>query len=234
MAEIKNKFHNFIKEKIKFPAFKKIVTILIGTAILSFGLHNIHQQTNITEGGVLGMILLLNYWFEITPALISPVLDIICYIFAFKALGKEFIKTSAISTLSLAGFFLLWEQFPPILPNLSNHPLIAAVAGGMFVGVGVGLVVRQGGSTGGDDALALAISKITGCNISIAYLATDISVLLLSLTYIPFKHIIFSIITVSISSLVIEFIKDFPISEIEHTKNEKNNPTKENKISKEA
>lgn len=235
MAEIKNEFHNSIKENIKSPAFKKIATILIGTAILSFGLHNIHQQTKITEGGVLGMILLLNHWFELTPALISPVLDIICYIFAFKALGKEFIKTSAISTLSLAGFFLLWEQFPPILPNLSNHPLIAAVAGGLLVGVGVGLVVRQGGSTGGDDALALAISKITGCNISIAYLATDISVLLLSLSYIPFKHIIFSIITVSISSFVIGFIKDFSINEIKPTKDEKNvfNP-KENKISKEA
>ncbi len=187
----------------------KIAAILIGTAMLSFGLRNIHQQANITEGGVLGMILLLNHWFGITPGIVSPVLDVLCYALAFRSLGKAFIKVSAVSTLSLMGFFFLWDQFPPILPDLSAYPFIAALAGGALVGIGVGLVVRQGGSTGGDDALALAISKLTGCRISIAYLATDITVLLLSLTYIPLRRIGFSIITVAISSLLIDFIKNF-------------------------
>jgi len=95
--------------------------------------------------------------------------------------------------------------------------------------VGVGLVVKQGGSTGGDDALAMSISKITGCNISFAYLFTDVSVLLLSLSYIPFKHIVYSIITVSISSLSVGFIKDFSLSKLSLTGNDKNvaNPKEE-------
>jgi uncharacterized membrane-anchored protein YitT (DUF2179 family) len=71
------------------------------------------------------------------------------------------------------------------------------------------MVVRQGGSTGGDDALALVISKITGCRISLAYLFTDITVLLLSFTYISFKRICFSIVTVVISSVLIDCIKNF-------------------------
>lgn len=221
MTAIKKIFKKIINTNENPLTLKKTAAILVGTAIMSFGLHNVHQQTNITEGGILGLILLINHWFEITPAIISPVLDIICYICAYKTLGKDFIKISIVSTFSSACFFLLWEQFPPMLPNLSGHPLIAAIIGGLFVGVGVGLVVRQGGSTGGDDALAMTISKITGCNISFAYLFTDVSVLLLSLSYIPIKHIVFSIITVSISSWTIGFIKDFSADKLK-LKPEKN------------
>ena len=185
---------------------KKLLVILIGTAIASFGINNIHQQTDITEGGVIGLILLLNHWLHISPAFITPVLDITCYVLAFRYLGSSFIKTSMISTISVAIFFKIWELFPPMLPNLSDRPFIAAVLGGIFVGIGVGLIVRQGGSSGGDDALALVISKVTHCRISRAYLLTDITVLLLSLTYIPFSRIIFSLITVTVSSLLIDFV----------------------------
>ena len=76
------------------------------------------------------------------------------------------------------------------------------------MGIGVGLVVRQGGSSGGDDALALAISKVTRIRLSRAYLATDITVLLLSLSYIPLRRIFFSLVTVTVSSLLIEYVQN--------------------------
>ena len=60
-------------------SWKKIVWIVIGAAICSFGIHNIHQQTGITEGGVIGMVLLINHWLGISPAIITPILDITCY-----------------------------------------------------------------------------------------------------------------------------------------------------------
>ncbi|MEY8353277.1 YitT family protein [Lachnospiraceae bacterium 54-53] len=186
-----------------------LAAILLGTAVSSFGLYNIHQQTDITEGGVLGLTLLLHHWTGVSPSILTPMLDILCYAFAFKHLGKEFLKVSFVTTLSLGGFFRLWEQFPPMLPDLSPHPLAAAVAGGIFIGVGVGLIIRQGGSGSGDDALALTISSMTQCRISHAYLVTDISVLALSLTYIPLNRIVFSLITVTVSSFMIEFIQNF-------------------------
>ena len=96
-----------------------------------------------------------------------------------------------------------------MLPDLSDHPLIAAVLGGIFVGVGVGLVVRQGGSAGGDDALALTISHVSKWHLSSSYLFTDITVLLMSLSYIPLMRIVFSLITVTISSNIIDWIKEY-------------------------
>lgn len=182
---------------------------MLGAIIYSFGIYNIHQQTGVTEGGVIGTMLLIHHWIGLEPSIITPILDISCYMFAYKYLGGRFLKISVLSTLSVSFFFKIWEQFPPILPNLSTSPLLAAILGGIFVGVGVGIIVRQGGSSGGDDALALAISKVTHCRLSKAYVFTDFTVLILSLSYIPFSRIVFSIITVTISSYIIDFVQQF-------------------------
>ncbi len=188
---------------------KNILWILVGAAICTFGIHNIHQQVGITEGGVIGGMLLLEHWLELSPAYITPVLDIACYLLALKYLGAGFIRTSILSTLSVSLFYKLWEQFPPMLPDLSGHPLVAAVLGALFVGIGVGIIVRQGGSSGGDDALALVISKVSKCRLSFAYLFTDLTVLVLSLSYIPVSRIAFSLVTVTISSFLIDKVQDF-------------------------
>ena len=93
-----------------------------------------------------------------------------------------------------------------MLPSLGGRPLLAAVLGGLFVGAGVGLIVRAGGASGGDDALALVIAKITRCPLSRAYLATDLTVLALSASYIPLHKIACSLVTVTVSSFLIERI----------------------------
>ena len=185
----------------------KILFIALGAAILSFGIHNIHERADITEGGVLGLMLLINEWLGISPAYVTPVIDIICYGLALRYLGFSFIKWSVVSTIFVSGFYKVWERFPYMIPDLSASPLIAAILGGIFVGAGVGIIVRMGGSSGGDDALALSISRLTGWRLSRSYLLTDVTVLLLSLSYIPVTRIVFSLITVSISSFLIDIIQ---------------------------
>ena len=189
--------------------FRRLGLIVLGAMIATFGIHNIHQQTGITEGGVIGLMLFLEHWLGISPAFITPVLDLTCYLLAFKYLGGRFIKISALSTLSVSLFYKPWEQFPPMLPDLSGHPLMAALAGALFVGVGVGIIVRQGGSSGGDDALALTISRVSGWRLARCYLFTDLVVLFLSLSYIPVTRIAFSLITVTLSSWLIDRVQDF-------------------------
>lgn len=199
----------FLKKLTEGFTFTKVVIIILGAAIATFGIHNIHQQTGITEGGVIGFMLLSNHWLGISPSLLTTVLDVTCYVLAFRYLGGGFIRLSVFSTLTVSGFFKIWEMFPPMLPNLTNNPLIAAICGGLFVGIGVGLVVRQGGSSGGDDALALTISHLTKWRISRAYLLTDLTVLFLSLTYIPLSRIAFSLVTVTVSSLIIDYVQNY-------------------------
>lgn len=183
--------------------------ILLGAFILAFGMYNIHSRTIITEGGIWGIELLIFNWFDISPAITAPILDGTCYFMGVVFLGKEFIIKSLVGTLGYSVFYAILEQFPPLFPDLNGVPIVAAIVGAIFVGIGAGIVVRQGGACAGDDALALVISKKLHIKISQAYLFTDISVLLLSLTYIPFRQIAYSIITVLLSGWIIEKVQNY-------------------------
>ena len=205
------KLNNGIHSLMEGITVKKIFIIMIGAAILSFGIHNIHQRVNVTEGGVIGLMLFIEHWMKISPSFITPLLDGVCYLIAFKMLGFNFIKLSVISTAFISLFYKLWESLPFMLPNMIDTPLLAAVIGGLFVGVGVGLIVRQGGSSGGDDALALAISKRFKWNLAHSYMFTDFVVLFISLSYIHIVNVLVSLVTVTISSNVIDWIKDVKV-----------------------
>lgn len=182
---------------------KTLGVMTLGTFILAFGLYNVHAQSGITEGGILGTTLLLRHWFHISPSISEVVLDLLCYLLAFRALGGGFAKRALVSTLLYAGWYALLERFEPLLPNWSDHPLVAAVVGGVFVGVGVGLVVRSGGACSGDDALALTIAHYTRWPVAWCYLFTDLTVLALSMSYLPLSKLVWSLGTVTLSSYLI-------------------------------
>ena len=185
---------------------KDILVLFLGNAILAFGLYHIHAQSNVTEGGVLGLTLLLYRWFDISPAFSGLILNAACFYLGFRTLGKRFIVYSCISGGSYSVFYFIFEQFAPIWPDISNHPFIAAVAGAMFVGVGVGICVRVGGAPGGDDALAMSLAKLTKKDIQWIYLFSDLIVLCLSLTYIPVRRIAYSLLTVILSGQIVGWV----------------------------
>ncbi len=185
---------------------KSVIIILLGSAVVAFGMYNIHDVSDITEGGIFGLDLLLEYHFGISPAYTNLIFTAICFFLGWKALGRDFIIYSAFSAASFSLFYAIIERTPRLFPQIADHPLSAAILGALFVGVGVGLSVREGGAQSGDDALAMALHHYFGWSISSVYLISDLLVLALSLTYIPVRKIIFSLITVILSGQLIEFI----------------------------
>ena len=181
----------------------RLAQLALGAAILAFGLFNIHSRCRITEGGVLGMTLLIHHWTGLSPAVSEVALDGVCYLLGLKYLGRAFLPRAAAATGCYALCYALFERVGYLLPDLTGLPVLAALFGALFVGAGVGLVVRAGGAAGGDDALALVVSKLAGCPIARAYLVTDVTVLLLSLSYIPIRNIACSLVTVTLSSFII-------------------------------
>jgi len=192
---------------IRFLTAKRLTLLLAGSAILAFGLYNIHALSGVTEGGTLGMTLLLNYWFHISPAWSSLVMNGICYLIGWRVLGWEFIGCSAVAGGGFSLFYGLCECFPPVCPALAELPLLAAMLGAVFVGVGVGLCVLAGGAPSGDDALAMSLSKKFRWDIRKAYLASDLIVLALSATYIDLKRLALSLLTVMLSGQIIGLVQ---------------------------
>ena len=187
---------------------KNCLMALLGSAILAFGLYNIHSISNVTEGGVLGLTLLLQNWLGISPSISGLVLNAACYLLGFSTLGRDFIGYSIVAGGGFSAFYAVCELFPPIWPGIAEMPLLAALAGAAFVGVGVGISVRAGGAPGGDDALAMSISKLTGVGIQWVYLLSDLIVLGLSLSYIPIRRIVYSLVTVIVSGQLIGVVQN--------------------------
>lgn len=180
---------------------------LLGSAILAFGLYNIHSLSGVTEGGVLGLTLLLKQWLNISPSVSGLVLNAACYLMGWRSLGRSFIAYSIIASGGFSLTYKICELFPPVFPGIADMPLAASLVGAVFVGVGAGLCVRTGGAPGGDDALAMSLSRILHTKIQTIYLVSDLIVLLLSLSYIPLKRIAYSLLTVILSGQIIGIVQ---------------------------
>lgn len=183
------------------------IIAVIASAFQAFGIYNVHALADVTEGGVLGATLLIEYWTGLSPAISSFVMNSACYLFGWKILGKEFIAYSFLAALGYSAGYGICEQYPPLWPQLANLPLLAALVGALFIGIGAGLCIRSGGATTGDDALAMSLSHVTKIPIQWIYLVSDLTVLGLSLTYIPFRRIAYSLLTVILSGQIIGLLQ---------------------------
>ncbi|GAA0100763.1 YitT family protein [Paraclostridium bifermentans] len=192
---------------------EQILLVLIGSIILSFGVYNFNFQNNITEGGVLGFLLLLKNLFNIRLSLANLIIDCALLLVGYKFFGKKFIKYSLIATISFSLSFSFFESIGPVIPKFDNL-ILGSIIAGLFVGLGSGLVVRAGGAAGGDDALALVISKTTSLKIGKVYMISDFFILGLSLIYLSFSQIAVSLIAVSVSGKVIDFVYSYKNKDI--------------------
>ena len=172
-------------------SLRRIALSLAGSAILAFGLYNVHAFSVVTEGGMLGFTLFLHHWFGISPSLSGLLINAACYAAGWRTLGSLFIFYSIISGGGFSVFY--------------------AIIGALFVGIGVGLSVRAGGAPGGDDALAMTLGKILNRPIEQIYLVSDLLVLLLCSTYLPVKNLACSLLTVIFSGQIIGMIQRIPL-----------------------
>ena len=198
-AKIKSYF-----EDIKLSS---CIIAFFSSAMLAFGLYNIHSLSGVTEGGILGLTLLLEHWFNISPSVSGMILNLLFYLMGWKFLGRKFIIYSIAAATGFSVSYRIFEQFGPLFPQIAERPLAAAVLGAIFVGISAGICVRIGGAPGGDDALAMSIARITHLDIRWVYLMCDLIVLVLSLSYIPVQRIAYSFLTVLLSGQSIGIVQ---------------------------
>lgn len=198
--------------RLSIPRLNKVncCVAFLASAFQAFGMYNVHAVSGVTEGGVLGATLLIDHWLGISPTVSSFLITAACFFLGFKTLGKEFIGYSLFAASGFSVGYRISECFPPLWPELAHMPLTAAFVGAVFIGIGAGLCILAGGATCGDDALAMSLHKLTKVPIQWIYLCSDLLVLLLSLSYIPFGRIFYSLLTVTLSGQIIALILKIP------------------------
>lgn len=100
--------------------FSSSITALFSSTLLAFGLYNVHSFSGVTEGGILGLTLLLEHWFKISPAVSGFVLNFLCYALGWKLLGRHFLVYSMIASVGFSVSYGIFEQIGPLFPELQK------------------------------------------------------------------------------------------------------------------
>lgn len=187
---------------------KNIIWILIGSAIFSFGLVHFNIQNELGEGGFTGITLLLLYLFEWDPAIMNIVLNIPVLIIGWKILGRTTFFYSLIGILAVSIFISVSQNYM-IEFNLADDLTLAALFAGVFIGVGLGIIFRYGGTTGGVDIIARLINKYLGWSMGRAMFLFDALVIFVSIiTYLEYTRGMYTLVAVFVGARVIDFIQE--------------------------
>lgn len=135
----------------------KYFFLLIGTVIAAAGLEFFLVPNNIIDGGVVGISIITSYLTKLPLGLFTFALNIPFLIFGYKQIGKTFVISSLVSITA----FSLWVSVFHPIPGLTHDVLLAAVFGGIILGIGVGLIIRYGGSLDGTEMVAIVVNKRT-------------------------------------------------------------------------
>jgi uncharacterized membrane-anchored protein YitT (DUF2179 family) len=187
---------------------KNILFILIGTAIMSFGLVNFNMQNKLAEGGFTGITLLLYFMFKWDPSYTNLILNIPLFFIGWKTLGRNAFIYTLLGTVGLSVFLWIFQRFPIDMP-LKDDLLLAALFAGVFLGIGLGIIFRYGGTTGGVDIIARLVQKYAGWSMGRTMFIFDIGVIGASvLTYLNYKEAMYTLVAVFIGARVIDFIQE--------------------------
>jgi len=140
---------------------KKLAAITIGAFLVALGLEYFLVCNNIIDGGIIGVSILLSYLKGLPLGLLIIALNIPFFLFGYKKLGQKFLWYSLYAILSLGGFVTLLGHCYKVTGNL----LLACVFGGLTVGLGVGIILKNNGSLDGTEVIAMAISKKIGFSV---------------------------------------------------------------------
>ncbi|EMG29147.1 hypothetical protein X560_0110 [Listeria fleischmannii 1991] len=192
---------------LKTLRVKNILFIMLGTAIYAFGLVNFNIQNGLGEGGLTGITLLLLHFFQIDPAYSNLVLNIPLFLIGWRLLGFRTFLYSGIGTISLSLFLWIFQRVPIVL-DLSSDLLLVALFAGSFTGVGLGLVFRYGGTTGGSDIIAKLLHFKKGISMGRTLFIFDALVLTASLSYLDVRQVMYTLVAVFIGARVIDFVQE--------------------------
>ncbi|WP_346896902.1 YitT family protein [Clostridium sp. UBA7503] len=142
-----------MKEFLNKSELKNYLMIMVGITILAIGINVYYSPQHLVTGGVSGLAIILDYVFSIPLWLTNVIVNIPLFIVGIKIKGMDFAKKSIFG----AAFVSIALWYTSFIPPVQSDLLISSVFGGLFVGTGVGLVLRSSASTGGTDLLAIII-----------------------------------------------------------------------------
>lgn len=181
---------------------------MLGCAIYGLSLDMISAPNQLTDGGISGITLLLRHFWGINMGLSSLLLNIPLIILGYRFMGKRLLAYTIWGTLWLSFFLWFWRLVPIIYQlNLEHDLFLSAILAGTLSGIGLGLVFRYNGTSGGTDIIARICQIKYGLSSGKVLLFCDAIILFASLSYLDLKHIMYTLVASFILSRVMDTVQ---------------------------
>ena len=194
--------------------FKDILAIIFGAGIFSFGIYFLVIPFHFYEGGATGITLITYYLFKIPVSIMNLLINIPLFILAWKLLGKKSLYLSLLGTFSVSAWMAIFEAIPLshryhhfIFNAFKGDILLACIASGVVLGLGLGIIFNAGGTTGGTDILARIFNKYT--SLSMGKLMLIVDAIVLTTVVVVFQDVrtaMYTLFFILIDTLVIDLI----------------------------
>jgi len=182
---------------------KKLVLIAMGAAIMGIGINYFNIANNLAEGGLTGISILLKLAFNVNPGVSVLLMNIPLLAWGIWKLGFKPMLYTIYGTICLSFFLGIFNNMRLPLDDL----LLASLYAGIAVGLGLGIIFRYGGTTGGVDIIARVTSKYYGWSMGRIMFVADLLVLAASLVYLDKQQFMYTLIAVYIGSRVIDIVQ---------------------------
>lgn len=189
---------------INSKSIQKIIMILLGNLLYSFAIAFFILPSGLITGGTTGIALFVNYLTGLDISLFVLIFNIVMFIAGLIILGRTFALSTVLSSIAYP-FMLSFAQWLNRLTGDLTHDLIlCTIFGGLLIGIGIGIVIRAGASTGGMDIPPLVLNKKFGINVSVSLYAFDFTILILQMFFSGREQILYGILLVCIYTFALE------------------------------
>lgn len=183
-----------------FKLIRRIFFLTLGAALVAVGLEIFLVPNQIIDGGITGISIMLSHEMGLPLGIFLTVLNIPFLFIGYKQIGKTF----AFSTLyAVVGMSIGTTLLIPVEP-LTVDPLLAAVFGGIILGIGVGMVIRSGGSLDGTEIVAILVNKKTPFSVGEFVMFINVFILGSAGFVFGFDHAMYSLIAYYIAFKMID------------------------------
>lgn len=183
--------------------FYDYIQVIIGAALVGLSYNMFLLPSRLAAGGVSGVSTLLYDLYQWNPAYVQFGINLPLFLAGLFILGKDFSAKTLIGTMFVP--FIIW--LTQAMDIRVHDPMLGAIYGGIMLGVGLGIVYRGGGSTGGTAMIAQLLKKFTGISSGFAQLIVDGFVVAASALVFNLEIALFALISIYVTSKVIDFVQ---------------------------
>lgn len=177
---------------------------IIGSIIVGISYNLFLLPGQIAAGGISGLSTILNKLFNTDPAFIQFIFNLPIFIIGWFTLGKSFSLKTVIATFIVPLTIFLTSN---LVAKGTTDALLSSLYGGIVLGIGLGLVYRGNGSTGGTATLAQIVKKYTGLSSGFCQLIVDAFVVIFSAFVFNFELALYALISIYVTSKVIDLVQ---------------------------